>query len=970
MPRHTEPSANNALARILMRMMHGCDIRSESTRTIAGRRGLHPDILITAGDRAPVVIEAEFMPAPEVERDAEERLRLEVAGGRREIEAAIALRYPAGLEDAYDLDAELAHAQLSYCVLTTPEEDGADFERFPESGWLQGSAADVAELARLVSVPQSTVNAAASALEAGIDSAVGVLNDMERLAPVAAREIADLLGMSDVPQTRRMACAIMANAMVFHDRIAGLHSEILPLNRLWEEDADNPQGRVSGAWDRILEINYWPIFAVARDIVNLLPSHAAARILEHLRTTAHRIRSTGANVAHDLTGRVFQRLIVDRKYLATFYTLPASAALLARLAVDKLDGVDWSDADAIGRLRVGDFACGTGALLSAVYEQFATRHEQAGGAPASLHKAMMEDVLYGCDVMPSAIHITSSTLSGREPNVGYGKTRLYTAPYGRLSDGSVSIGSLEYLNRNSQLTLTNYSNPTLRTSSMGEETATGVVADIRDESFDIVIMNPPFTRATNHEGAHADITNPAFAAFNATREDQTAMGKRLNELGRGSAYHGNAGIASAFAELGHRKLKPSGVLALVLPLSAAVGLSWQNFREVLAKNYTDISVLSIAANGKEMSFSSDTGMAECLVVARKLGKGEASAAVKEFTSFTHRPQKFEHAAAIASVIASTESIRNIKDGPYGGARLMVGEEWTGEMLTAPHDSNGGTWAAVRLSDSSIAQTAYALANSRLWLPGARKALQLKTAALGAVGRLGLVHRDITGPTPRGPFDKVAASPTATYPALWNHNAKNETRIICEPDSQLLVRRGLEGKAATAWATASRAHLNLDFTFGSQPLAAAFTERDSIGGRVWPNVIFDDKRLDYASTIWGNSTLGLLMHWWHSSRQQSSKAGMTIRMAETLPILDFRTLTHDQLTTAKAIFDEFRDLDLKPAYLADADENRAHLDKRVICDLLGFSEDVYQAVRLLAAKWCAEPSVHGGKKRPRGAKLVV
>ena len=26
-------------------------------------------------------------------------------------------------------------------------------------------------------------------------------------------------------------------------------------------------------------------------------------------------------------------------------------------------------------------------------------------------------------------------------------------------------------------------------------------------------------------------------------------------------------------------------------------------------------------------------------------------------------------------------------------------------------------------------------------------------------------------------------------------------------------------------------------------------------------------------------------------------------------------------------------------------------------------DIYQAVRLLAAKWCAEPSVHGGKKRP-------
>ena len=39
---------------------------------------------------------------------------------------------------------------------------------------------------------------------------------------------------------------------------------------------------------------------------------------------------------------------------------------------------------------------------------------------------------------------------------------------------------------------------------------------------------------------------------------------------------------------------------------------------MLGGEYTDLTVLSIAANGKDMSFSSDTGMAECLVIARKL----------------------------------------------------------------------------------------------------------------------------------------------------------------------------------------------------------------------------------------------------------------------------------------------------------------------------------------------------------------
>ena len=228
---------------------------------------------------------------------------------------------------------------------------------------------------------------------------------------------------------------------------------------------------------------------------------------------------------------------------------------MARLAVAKMDGVDWSDAEAIGRLRIGDFACGTGALLSAVYEQVASHHERAGGDSTSLHPVMMEEVLYGCDVMPSGIHITGSTLSGMRPNVGFKQSRLYTMPYGKQKDSTVKIGSLELLQASTALTLFNTSDPALRTGSVGEETAAQINVDIPDANYDLVIMNPPFTRATNHEGAHADITNPAFAAFDATPVDQTEMGDRINQLGKDTCYHGNAGIASAFAALAHKKLK-------------------------------------------------------------------------------------------------------------------------------------------------------------------------------------------------------------------------------------------------------------------------------------------------------------------------------------------------------------------------------------------------------------------------------
>ena len=556
MPHQTEPNVNNALGSLLQGMLSRSQVRSENTQVISGHPGLRPDILVTQPGRSPVVIEAEYLPALTAEAEAKARLGLEVAANGRVIEAAVALRYPEAVGDADDLETALKNARLSYCVFT--EEDGGT-ARFPESGWLEGSVEDLADLVRLASAPQRAVDEAAKALQEGIGEAAGLLDEVHELSPAVARSIAQLLGMTNVPQTRRMACAIMANAMVFHERIAGMHDGIKPLSLVCGDNVADAKGETLAAWTEILEVNYWAIFAIARDILDQLPAGYADMVLRRLRGTAQAVNAVGVDNAHDLTGRVFQRLIADRKYLATFYTLPTSAALLARLAVAKLDGVDWSDPDAVGRLRVGDFACGTGALLSAVYEQIAARHERAGGDPANLHRLMLEEVLYGCDVMPSAIHITGSTLSGVEPAVGFRSSRLYTMPYGRQTDGSVSIGSLELLQASTALTLMNTNDPALRTGSAGEETAAQIAAEVPDDGYDLVIMNPPFTSATNHEGAHADITNPAFAAFDATHEDQTAMGARANKLADKTCYHGNAGIASAFAALAHKKIRPGGV---------------------------------------------------------------------------------------------------------------------------------------------------------------------------------------------------------------------------------------------------------------------------------------------------------------------------------------------------------------------------------------------------------------------------
>ena len=157
-------------------------------------------------------------------------------------------------------------------------------------------------------------------------------------------------------QTERMAAAICVSAFVFHVAIEGQqHIPPVPLAGFIDK------GRLLSTWNAILAINYWPIFSIARDLVEELPIKAVPPVMNCIAESISGLAQLGATTYYDLTGRMFQTLITDRKFLATFYTLPESACLLAELAVERLD-VDWSDRAAIEGLRIADFACGTGSL--------------------------------------------------------------------------------------------------------------------------------------------------------------------------------------------------------------------------------------------------------------------------------------------------------------------------------------------------------------------------------------------------------------------------------------------------------------------------------------------------------------------------------------------------------------------------------------------------------------------------------
>ncbi|MDE0073862.1 MAG: hypothetical protein OXU32_07760 [Gammaproteobacteria bacterium] len=759
-----------------------------------------------------------------------------------------------------------------------------------------------------------------------------------------------------------MAMAIIANAMTFHTTLAGMHG-IPHLDSLRGASGSILRPRLLQCWRDILRINYWPIFKIAIDLLLTIRDAPALTIMDRLADVAHELARIGATSLNDLSGRMFQRLIVDRKFLATFYTLPNSAALLAELAVPDLD-VDWGDASAVQKLRMGDLACGTGTLLLAAYQGVLSRHRHAGGDDAKLHARMMERGLVAADIMPAATHLTASNLSGTHPGITFERTCVYTMPYGRQPQERelpIAIGSLDLLDEgHASMALFGTGQRQARGDREDEGNADARV-EIPPECLDLAIMNPPFTRPTNHESTTVPV--PSFAGFDTSADEQRDMSRRLNEIGRymgPRVGNGNAGLASHFVDLAHAKTKPGGLIALVLPASFAQGGSWEAARSLIETEYEEVVVVSIATTGNtDLAFSADTGMAEVLLVAKKRRAGDSATRSTLFANLKRRPK---------SLLEATDVARAIRETPRDGERtgwLLVGDSSVAGSYVRDRLSSTGA-AGIRNPD--LASTMLALGEGDLKLPRRKETLELPITTLSELGKRGPIDRDLVGRdsqgSPRGPWDMVGyaeAETPPTYPALWAHHAPRERCLVVEPDRAGRVREGCHQAAVDRWkSAASQLHFNRDFRINSQSLSACLTPEPAIGGRAWPSFLLDRAVWETPVVLWANTTLGLMSFWWKGSRQHQGRASMTLSRLPELPVLDPRQLGEGHIQKAQELFAEFRNRPLLPANEAYRDPVRADLDQAVLVRLLGLPEGIEDSLRLLRDQWCAEPSVHGGK----------
>ncbi len=609
--------------RVAWRYAEGAVV-AERTQMLPEAPQDRPDIVVMSRDAHPVIIEVEFgEPAFD---DASSRLGKLVAGTARRARAAIAVGVPVEVRgwspeylrerlaqpDGLTLRCAILSVNITGEEIDQPEIKSSGIAYWPDRPHsISHSVDDLATLCEYAVAPQQLVSA--MALKVGLrirGIAADLLRSLE--GTDTAAQIAHTLDQRDPQQGLRMACCIWFTSLRLHDQLATASSVLrergLRSPRTIRQESIGDALSVSELvteWDKILAVNYRSIFTPARRALDIeLPAYAGSAALTQLQQMAELIDGLRLGNRVEFAGELFPELLDDREETAAHYTLPQTAELLACLATGRMDVRDWSSVAEVSALNIADLACGTGALLRAVYHQLRRRHEAAGGDAESLHRQMLEHSIAGLDINALATHMTAAGLSGSEISAAYHDTRIAAVPVIGGKTGSLELLEAEQI-----------------TDIIGEQVRAATDAKVQpttvyipDGSVDLIIQNPPYSRARGDRKIF-DITGITETQRASSVKRLSAIRRRLKQSGNEVA-DGQTGLGSDFSALADRKLAPGGVFASVLPLTAAHAESWQGFREHIEREYRDIMAIAFTSDAAGM-MSADTHMNEMLLIAQK-----------------------------------------------------------------------------------------------------------------------------------------------------------------------------------------------------------------------------------------------------------------------------------------------------------------------------------------------------------------
>lgn len=402
-------------------------------------------------------------------------------------------------------------------------------------------------LASVVSLLQQQVSEMMSAISLDEHELMAIITRPDLLA-----DLGHLKGDQPGQVSRFLASYIVLSQILFLRLLCAASPSLFP-----QPELPISRSTLSGAFQRVLDVNYRPIYAL--DVLRAVPG-------EYLEDTFHLIWGLEIErVRHDLPGRIFHSLMpeVIRKMLAAFYTRPLAADILAGLAIDRYD------------CQVFDPACGSGTILVSAYKRKLQLFEDAGreGNP---HTRFTENEIFGADIMPFAVHLTSANLAALDPATAITRTQIIQGDSLQLAPGTAYPTGL----------LQTSVFPTARTGA----TMQGDMYEVPLDQVDVVLMNPPFTKVERRIG------------------DLVDMSRYADVVG------GEVGLWGHFIALAQHFLRLGGMMAAVLPINVLRGRESARARDVLFERMSPLYILKLTRN---YGFSEWAEYRDILLIARR-----------------------------------------------------------------------------------------------------------------------------------------------------------------------------------------------------------------------------------------------------------------------------------------------------------------------------------------------------------------
>mgnify|MGYP001088128003 CR=1 FL=1 len=539
------------------------------------------------------------------------------------IKGGFAVLYPERLSQPMSAEAVRVLASKSRFKLVAmfPPEDARPFKVY------EGLMPEVAEiLAEHILAPPKYVEPSIDYIIKSLrDSAIYILNGLRHLS---GSDLEGFFGGKDVFKNvlqyeegtypvEELRCAIaylLVNQLLFYHVLSRLRPEFPEI----DPDTINQPRDLERYFDRILDINYKLVFSY--NVVSLIPPS----FLEQVRTIISVISGLGPQkVGGDLLGTIFHDLIPFevRKKVAAFYTNVLAAELLASLSIDSDDA------------KVADFAVGSGGLLVAAYRRKKALLKKP--FTQEVHRRFVEEELLGIDVMPFAANVAACHLSLQSPRYFTDKVSMAVWDSTDLRPGKTipSVADLK----------TRFTGQTfLDTFQSTKEGGKGVVSlkgrpeEITLGTYNVVIMNPPFTRQERIPKEYKDLLFTRFATKEGKKEHQDYL-------------HGQLGYYGYFILLADRFLEDNGRMALVLPASVLRLRSCEGLRKLWAERY---HVEYIVTTLHRSAFSESTRFREILLIARKSEPMDGERIV--FTVLKRLPSDLSEAREMAERIRSSQ----------------------------------------------------------------------------------------------------------------------------------------------------------------------------------------------------------------------------------------------------------------------------------------------------------------------------